>query len=93
MEMVMVKRFMKTSVAVFAAIMLVLSFAGCGKSKKVESGSTWEITETTRLTGLTIADGAEIKAPEGYSVTMTVDGVETGQELKKWEVSSPAGEK
>jgi hypothetical protein len=85
MEMAIAKRFMKTSVAAFVAIMLVLSFAGCGKSKKVESGSTWEVTETTSLTGLTIADGAEIKAPEGYRVTMTVDGVETGQELKTWE--------
>jgi hypothetical protein len=82
--MAMVKRFMKTSVTVFVAIILVLSSAGCGKSKKVESGSTWEVTETTKLASLTIADGAAIKAPEGYSVTLTVDGVETGQELEKW---------
>jgi hypothetical protein len=29
---------------------------------------------------LTIAEGAAIKAPEGKSLTMTIDGVETGIE-------------
>jgi len=65
--------------------MLVLPLAGCGKSKQIESGSAWEVTETTKLSNLTIADGAVIKAPEGYSVTMTVDGIETGQVLEKWD--------
>jgi len=63
----------------------MLPFAGCSKSKNLESGSTWEITETTKLGSLTIAEGANITAPEGYRVTMTVDGVETGQVLKTWE--------
>ena len=65
-------------------MIFVLTLAACSKSKKVESGSTWEITETTKLSSLTLADGASIKAPEGYSVTMTVDGVETGQVLENW---------
>jgi hypothetical protein len=84
-KMDMVKRFIKTSAAVFVATMLALSFTGCGKSKTVESGSTWVVPETTKLSSLTIADGASIKAPEGFSVTMTVDGVETGQVLEKWD--------
>jgi len=29
------------------------------------------------VTGLTIAEGTAITAPEGYSVTMTVNGVKT----------------
>jgi len=62
----------------------MMPLAGCGKSKNIKSGSTWEVTETTKLAGLTIAEGAAIKAPEGYSVTMTVNGVETGQVLEKW---------
>ena len=32
----------------------------------------------TSLERLTIGEGAVIKAPEGKSLTMTVDGVETG---------------
>jgi hypothetical protein len=82
--MVMDKRFIKTLGTLFVAIVLVLPSAGYGMSKKVESGSTWTVTETTKLTGLTIENGATIKAPEGYSVTLTVDGVETGQVLEKW---------
>ncbi len=82
--MAMDKRFIKTSAVMFFALILVLTLAGCGKSKIVEPGSTWEVTETTKLSTLTIADGASIKAPEGYSVTMTVDGVETGQVLESW---------
>jgi len=45
------------------------------RAKKITSGSTWEVTETTKLDKLTIADAAAIKVPEGYSVTLTVDGV------------------
>jgi len=59
--------------------------AGCGKSKIIEGGSTWELAETTKLKSLTIEEGAAIKAPEGFRVTMTVDGVETGQVLETWE--------
>jgi len=83
--MAVYKRFVKTSAALFIAIMLILPLAGCGKSKTVESGATWTLTETTRLSSLTIADGAAIKAPEGYIVTLTVDGAETGQVLETWE--------
>jgi len=43
--------------------------------KKLDAGSVWVINGTTRLTGLTISEGASIKAPEGYSVTMTYYGV------------------
>jgi hypothetical protein len=82
--MVMNKRCIRILTALFVGAMLLLPIAGCGKSKKIESGSTWEVTETTKLSSLTIADGAAIKAPEGYSVTMTVDGNETGQVLEKW---------
>jgi hypothetical protein len=54
-----------------------MPFAAC-TGKKIDSGSTWEVAETTSLKSLTIAEGAVIKAPEGKDITMTVDGVETG---------------
>jgi hypothetical protein len=38
--------------------------------------STWTVTDTSYLTALTIATSANIKAPKGYEVTMTVDGSE-----------------
>ena len=44
-------------------------------AKNLDAGSTREVIRTTNLSGLTIADGAAIKSPEGCSVNMTVDGV------------------
>lgn len=47
----------------------------------VGAGQTYEISATTRLSELAIAEGGKVVAPTGYSVTLTVDGVETGQLL------------
>ncbi len=47
----------------------------------VKSGETWSVTETTKLNSLTVFDGGIISVPDGCSLTMTVDGVETGQKL------------
>lgn len=52
---------------------------GNGSARKsVPAGTTWRIDGTTRLNSLTIAPGAGIAAPEGHSVTLTVNQVETG---------------
>jgi hypothetical protein len=48
-----------------------------GLSVTLDGKSTWTVDETSYLTGLTMADGAAIKAPEGSSVTMLVDGKKT----------------
>ncbi|SHH29046.1 hypothetical protein SAMN05443575_3630 [Jatrophihabitans endophyticus] len=73
-----------------AALLAVLCSAGTGAigiptaaarggSVDVQSGETWTVARTTQLHRLTVeADGA-ITAPDGYDVTLTVDGVETGQ--------------
>jgi hypothetical protein len=45
-----------------------------GLSLSLDGGSTWVVDETCYLTGLTLADGAIVTAPEGAGVTMTVDG-------------------
>jgi hypothetical protein len=45
--------------------------------KTVAAGSTWVVEHTTRLDRLVIAEGAKLAAPKGYSLTMTVDGIET----------------
>jgi len=84
MGIAMNKRSITALAAIFFAAVLMLSVAGCGVSKIVESDTTWEVPETTELSSLTIGEGAAIKAPEGYSVTLTVDGVETGQVLESW---------
>jgi len=81
----LIKKLIKTLAVASASTILIMSLTGCGKSKNIKSGSSWEITETTKLSKLTIEDGADITAPDGYRVTMTVDGVETGQVLKTWE--------
>jgi hypothetical protein len=40
-----------------------------------DKNSIWTVTGTSYLTSLTVANGAGIKAPEGKTLTMTVDGV------------------
>jgi hypothetical protein len=76
-KMIITKRFIKTLAAIGAATMLLMPFTACKSSKNLSSGFTWNITETTSLKKLNIAEGATIVAPEGKSLTMTVDGVET----------------
>lgn len=73
----MKKRFIEALAIIIVTAFFIMPFAACNTSKSLEAGSTWEIAETTNLKKLTISDGAAIKAPEGYSVTMTIDGVET----------------
>lgn len=83
----MKKRFIMTLVALWVATMLTVPFLADAKHgkppcfKTVAAGETWVVDETTRLCGLSIAEGAAITAPAGYSLTMTVNGVETGQAL------------
>ncbi len=47
-------------------------------SKSLEPGITWVVEQTTPMRRLTIAPGALVTAPLGHSVTMTINGVETG---------------
>ena len=88
----MKKRFITVLVAICVATMLMVPFAavakpghhphgkpGCPPAPIVElaAGEEWVVEETTRLSKLTIAEGAIVTAPKCYSVTMWVDGVET----------------
>lgn len=41
------------------------------------NGSTWVVNGKCYLTSLTIENGSKVIAPEGYKVTMTVNGVQT----------------
>lgn len=81
--MIINKRSVKTLWVVAAVILFMMAFSVVNKqvlasvltSKVVEADSTWVVKETTTLTSLTIGRRATIAAPEGYGVTMTVDGV------------------
>ena len=42
----------------------------------VAEDSSWEVSETTSLGYLKLESGASITAPDGYSVTLTVNGIE-----------------
>jgi hypothetical protein len=79
------KRSLMTWVAICAAIALVVpSVAGAtpGKPPCFKTVTADEvIPATTKLCGLVLADGVSITAPEGYSLTLTVNGVETGGKL------------
>ncbi|MER5795579.1 hypothetical protein [Streptomyces sp. NPDC001980] len=52
-----------------------------GRTISVAAGETYELAATTQVSQLTIGDGGKIVAPDGYDISLTVDGVETGQLL------------
>lgn len=72
--MIIKKRLIMILKTMDVATILVVPFACSGGKKDLEAGFTWEVAETTRLAGLTIAEGAAIKSLEGYSITMMVNG-------------------
>jgi hypothetical protein len=80
----MEKKIVSSLIIAFLASMLLMSPkasdsatpAPAAPAKILDPGSSWTVNETTHLNSLTIAGGT-IKAAEGYSLTMTVDGVET----------------
>jgi hypothetical protein len=47
----------------------------------VLAGQTYTVNATTRVSAVTIETGGVLAAPAGHSLTMTVNGVETGQKL------------
>jgi len=47
----------------------------------VTAGQTYTVSATTRVSAVTIEAGGVLTAPAGHSLTMTVNGVETGQRL------------
>ena len=60
MGIAMNRRFIKAVAIIFAATMLMLLMAGCGKSQVIPSGSAWGVKETTKLSSLSIGEGAAI---------------------------------
>ncbi|MEV6343885.1 hypothetical protein [Actinoplanes sp. NPDC051851] len=77
----MLRRRVAISLALATAVSA--SFPGVAqagtKGLVVESGETVTLTQTTRLRSLTIEEGGSLVAPDGSAVTLTVNGVETGQ--------------
>ena len=47
----------------------------------VAAGQTYTVTATTLVSSVTIEPGGVLTAPDGYSLTMTVNGTEAGQKL------------
>lgn len=80
--MIMSKRFIMTLAVICLAAMFIAPLtAVAAGSKTVAAGETWTVTETTKLWKLVIEEGATVNTTDGYSLTMTVNGVETGQAL------------
>jgi hypothetical protein len=77
--MIAKKRSLKVLLAFCAAALLLLPLAACSKgpAKTVADGESWEVAEITSLGKLTIAEGAQITAPENKSLTLTINGVES----------------
>lgn len=72
----MQKRCIKFWITINVIIILTLLLSGCSSKKNIEAGSIWEVTGITKLSNLTISEGALVKASGNKSLTMTVDGVE-----------------
>lgn len=53
----------------------------CAQELTVPSGDSYIVSATTCLHRLTVDPGATVTAPSGESLTLTVDGIETGQQL------------
>jgi hypothetical protein len=78
----MKKRIFRVFAGAGVALWLIMPFAAtewavAAESEKVAEGSTRIVDKTTRLNELSIGKGASIKAPDGHTLTMTVDGIET----------------
>jgi hypothetical protein len=75
---------------VFQIFIFVFSFLSVTAAVKaadewvVASNTAKMVSVTTQLNKLTIEDNAALTAPDGYTLTLTVNGVETGQVLKTW---------
>ncbi|MEV7389271.1 hypothetical protein [Streptomyces sp. NPDC091215] len=77
--------------AAFAPVLAPATAQAAGRNKgkgakadtciTVGSDETLTLTETTTATCLTIEEGGTIAVPDGYSLSLTVNGVETGSEL------------
>jgi hypothetical protein len=78
---IIIASFIAISLPVYAEAPAPEALAPKSSTVVLKAGETWKVTETTRLKALTIEEGATVTATDGYSLTMTVDGVETGQEL------------
>lgn len=50
-------------------------------SINVAAGQTYLVEGTTHTASLTVAEGGKLTVPDGYCLTLTVDGVETGQAI------------
>ena len=73
--------FAVTIVGLFMQPTAALADGACNNRYTVASGQTLTVSKTQRLCALTIELGGSIAAPSGYSVSLTVNGVETGQKL------------
>ena len=45
-----------------------------GLKVSLDEKSKWVVDKTSYLTGLTVAEGASLTAPEGYNLNMTING-------------------
>jgi len=71
----------------FIFLFALIFFATAAKAADewvVASNTTKIVDSTTQLSKLTIEDHATLAAPDGYRLTLTVNGVETGQVLETW---------
>jgi len=69
-----------TTVLVTSGVAVAGLPVSCG-DLSVAAGQTLVVDHTTCLRSLTVGDGATLAAPDGYSLSLTVNGVETGSAL------------
>jgi hypothetical protein len=65
------------SVALAIGSAVPVATASTAATKVVLPGASWSVNMTTKLSNLVVGDHAKLVAPNGHSLTLTVDGVET----------------
>ena len=80
--MTIARRFMVSWATVCGAVMLVVPFTVNAQTLTVNAGnSPYLVSSTMHLSKLVIEPGGSLVAPSGDTLTLTVNGVETGQTL------------
>lgn len=75
--MTMLKRRQPLVLLGTAYLVYIWAPSSLAQNKVVEGGSTWVVQKTTALKSLSVGKNAIVQAPEGKSLTLTVNGVET----------------
>jgi hypothetical protein len=80
-------RLASVALACAAALQMGSAWAAGARAAvlRVPPGETVEVSRTTELSELSLGEGASLTAPDGYSLTLTVDGIGLPIEARRYQ--------